>query len=78
MATKVIVNGREESVEANKLTYDEVVRLAYPHDGWWHEVLQTVVYHKGPSPKRDGCLAPKESVRLKDGMIFNVCWTGAA
>ena len=70
---KIIVNGRENVVEKEVLTFDEVVKLADVKGG--SDVLYTVTYRKAAGKKEDGILVEGETVEVKDGTIFNVTAT---
>lgn len=70
----IIVNARERTVSQRELSFDEVVILAFGppnHDS----SVYTITYRKGPEHKESGSLVAGESVKLKDGMIFNVTRT---
>lgn len=71
--TKIIVNGREKTVPGKKLTYTQVVKLAYdPVDP---ETIYTVTYKKGPPANPQGSMVEGDIVKLECGMIFNVTAT---
>ena len=70
-----IVNGREKTVEKTDLTYDEVVALAFNPLPTGDNILITVVYRRGHGDKPEGSLTPGGSVKVKDGMIFDVTAT---
>lgn len=69
----IIVNGQQKTVSKGELSFDEVVSLAYdgspPTGENWSF---TVTYRKGDGHKPEGSLVAGESVKVKDGMIFNV------
>lgn len=68
----IIVNGRKREVTAKELSFEEIVNLAFdnnPPTG--PNVLITVTYSKGEHDKQ-GTLLPGNSVKIKEGMIFNV------
>lgn len=69
----IIVNGRPKEVEKDEITYADVVALAGVQTGPDTEV--TVTYSKGEDKKPKGSLVAGESVKAKDGMIFNVTAT---
>ena len=72
----IIVNGRAKEVSGKELTFEEVVDLAFdgsPPSG--DNVVITVTYSKGEDSKKEGSLLPGQSVKVKDGMIFNVTAT---
>lgn len=67
---KIIVNGRPREISQRKLTYLEVVQLAYPGEVPTDQIVFTVTYS---NPRgRDGSMVDGDEVKVKDGMIFNV------
>jgi hypothetical protein len=71
----IIVNAQPHTVESRTVTYDEVVKIAYPTQPS-PETRYTVTYRNAEKPK-EGSLAPGESVEVKkEGTIFNVKATG--
>lgn len=66
----IIVNGRPREVTDHKLTYLQVVQLAYPGEQPTEKIVFTVAY-SNPHGK-DGSLVDGQEVVVKDGMIFNV------
>lgn len=71
--TTIIVNTRKKEVEGKEVSYDQIVRLAFetPPTGEFIEI--TVAYRNGPG--RDGTLQPGHTVKVKEGMIFDVTAT---
>lgn len=71
----IIVNGREKPWTKGEISYDQVVALAAlppppgPNPGY------TVTYSNGHGNKPEGTLTPGHSVKVNDGMIFNVTAT---
>lgn len=75
-AFTIVVNGERKFVAARELSFDEVVALAFnnnPPTG--PNVVITVTYRRGEGNKPEGTLVAGESVKIKDGMIFNVTAT---
>jgi Multiubiquitin len=69
----IIVNGRPKTVpKLADLTYDEVVRLAFPNPQTGDGVQYTVQYTRGPGHKPSGTLVEGQSVKVKAGMEFDV------
>ncbi len=71
----VIVNGRPKRVHQSKLTFMQVVALAFdpiPDGPNW---VFTITYRNGPASNPEGSLIEGQSVRIKNGMIFNVTAT---
>lgn len=65
---EIVVNGKKKHVEGPKITYDQVVRLAYPEGPF--DVIYTVAY-TNPNG-HDGTLAPGQETKVHDGMEFRV------
>lgn len=71
--TTIIVNGQEKTTIEKELTFGDVVALAYdgnPPSGPNWEF--TVTYRRGHGEKPHGSLVAGQSVKVKEGMIFNV------
>jgi len=72
----IIVNARAKQTSEKRLTFEQIVSLAYdgnpPSGSNWEF---TVTYSKGDEPKKEGSLLPGEDVKVKDGMVFNVTAT---
>jgi hypothetical protein len=66
----IIVNGRPREVTEHKLTYLQVVQLAYPGEVPTETIVFTVTFSNPHG--RDGSLTEEQDVVVKDGMIFNV------
>lgn len=67
----IVINGQQETVKDNHLTYEQVVRLAFP--GGPFDILYSVTYANPHG--HDGTLAPGQKVTVKDGMSLNVVKT---
>ena len=72
---EIFVNGREKTVTTRKLTFAEVVALAFDPIPSGPYVCITVTYRRGHGHKPEGSLVEGETVRIKKGMIFNVTAT---
>ncbi len=68
----IIVNARKKEVATKKLTFDEVVALAFNPVPSGPNIVITVTYRHGPHENPEGVLAKGESVWIKNGMVFNV------
>ncbi len=66
----IYVNGRTRTVTAHRLTYAQVVELAFPDDPKDGSILHTVAYANPHG--RDGTLAEGQDVVVHEGMSFNV------
>jgi hypothetical protein len=71
----VVVNGRRREVKGEKLTYEEVVLLAFTPPPSGPDVQITVQYTHGPEHKPTGALIEGQSVKIRDGMVFDVTAT---
>jgi hypothetical protein len=73
----VIVEGTPHPWPKNDdISYAQVVTLEVPDYAQHPEITYTVKYTRGQGNKPEGVLAPGESVKVKDGMVFNVSPTG--
>lgn len=69
----IIVNGRPRTVTEHKLSYLQVVQLAFPSETPSDKVQFTVTYSNPHG--RDGMMVAGDEVVIKEGMIFNVTKT---
>lgn len=58
------------------ITYAQVVTLEFPDYPQHPEITYSVKYRNGHGNKPEGILTNGSSVKVKDGMIFNVSRTG--
>ncbi len=69
----IIVNGRAKTVPKNEeITFDQVVALAFPNPPTGDGVQFTVQYTRGQGNKPAGTLVEGQSIKVKDGMEFDV------
>lgn len=71
----VIVNGRQKEVRKEDLSFSEVVALAFDPVPTGGNVDITVTFRRGHGTRHEGQLKPGESVKVKEGMIFDVTAT---
>ena len=74
-AVVIIVNGREKQWESKKISFAEVVTLAF---GTFNEnatTAYTVTYKRGPVENPEGSMVKGNIVYVKTKMIFNVTAT---
>lgn len=72
----IIVNGEEKPVDKkDDLTFDEVVDLAFNPRPTGEFIVFTITYRRGHGNKPEGTLVEGGTVKVKDGMIFNVTAT---
>jgi len=72
----IIVEGTPHEWPKGEITYAEVVTLEVPDYPQHPEITYSVKYKRGHGNKPEGILAPGASVKVKEGMIFNVSRTG--
>jgi len=72
----IVVEGTPHEWPKGEITYAEVVMLEVPDYGQNPGITYSVSFERGQGSKPEGTLAPGASVKVKDGMIFNVSPTG--
>ena len=70
----IIVNGQQKVVTSKELTFAEVVALdgSLPSGQY---IEYTVTYRRGHGNKPEGSMVEGDTVKVKEGMIFNVTAT---
>lgn len=71
----IIVNAREKVVHNEKLSYEDMIHLAFDDYVESESISYTIIYSKGNSEKPTGSLTKGESVKAHKGMIVNVTRT---
>lgn len=71
----IFVNGEEKMVKKDKISYEEVIELAFGHYEDNETVNYTVIYFKGNNNKPNGFLLKGQVVMVKKGMRINVTRT---
>lgn len=72
----IVIDGTEHEVEKDDMTYVELVTLADPEYPQHPDTTYSVTYKRGQGNKPEGTLSPGGSVKIKEGMVFNVSRTG--
>lgn len=72
----IIVDATPHEWPKEEISYAEVVTLEFPDYPIHPEISYSVKYKRGHGHKPEGTLAPGGSVKVKEGMIFNVSQTG--
>jgi hypothetical protein len=70
----IIVNGRPKETTEKELTFEDLIELAYENPPSGPNVMFTITFAKGEGNK-SGTLAPGESVKVKNDMVFGVTAT---
>lgn len=72
----VIVNTREHLWDKKgDISYEEVVVLAFGSYSINEGVVYTVTFSKGDGSRHEGSMVRGDTLKVKDGMIFNVTQT---
>ena len=72
----IVVEGTPHQWAEEYITYDEVVTLEVPDYAQNPEITYTVIYKRGPRDKPEGTLSKGGTVKVLEGMAFNVSPTG--
>ena len=73
---EIIVNGRKKTVSGKEISFVEVVELAFENPPYGNNTIFTVTFRKGHNGnKPEGNMVEGDTVKLKNGMIFNVTAT---
>lgn len=75
VSIEIIVNGRPKTVHQRQLSFNELVGLAYPEGPINETTAYTATYKRGPNSNAEGEIIAGQSVRIKNGMVFNVTRT---
>ena len=73
--TVIIVNGKRRRVTTLELTFAELIRLAFAPPPSGENICFTVTYRGGPCANPEGSLLEGQSVKITEGMVFNVTAT---
>lgn len=71
----IIVNARRKTVAGRKVSFERVVKLAFPDAQPSPQTVYTVAYSNGPPRNREGKMVPGQTVKIQDGMVFDVTET---
>lgn len=72
---EIYVKGRSHIVPDSKITYDQVVTLAYPHGKRGPLFEYSVEWKYGPKGREEGTLKENDTVPIVKGMKFYVNFT---
>ncbi len=71
----IIVNGRQKVFSKKKISFIEVVELAFNITEINDNTCYTVAYRKGEGKKKEGIMVEGDVIPVKEGMIFDVTQT---
>lgn len=69
-AYTIVVNGRQRTVKKHKLTYLEIVQIAFPNEQPSDTAAFTVTYSNRHG--KEGSLVDGQTTEVHEGMVFNV------
>lgn len=72
----IVVEGTPHEWPKDDITFAQVVTLEVPDYSQHPEITYSVKYKNGHGNKPEGILAPGGSVKVKEGIVFNVSETG--
>ncbi|MEP1152196.1 MAG: multiubiquitin domain-containing protein [Balneola sp.] len=72
---QIIINGQPKEVDEKRLSYKQVIELAFPNPQFGPNIVYTVTYKNGPKPNPKGVMVEGDVVKIKEGMLFNVTRT---
>lgn len=72
----IVVEGTPHEWAKGDITFEQVVTLEFPDFPNHPEITYSVKYKKGDNNKPEGIISPGGSVKVKEGMVFNVSKTG--
>ena len=67
----IVVNGRAKKWMNEKISYDELVAASGLPLPSGPNPSFTIIYHNGPEHS-DGTVMPGQSIKVRNGMVFNV------
>lgn len=71
----IIINGKEILVVEKRLSFIDVVILAFGVMSKEINTIYTMTFKRGEDKQREGSLVEGDIIRVKTGMIFNVTAT---
>ena len=71
----ILVNARRKTVNGRKVRFEQIVKLAFPEGEISTQTVYTVAYSNGPPRNPEGMMVAGQSVRVCDGMVFDVTET---
>jgi hypothetical protein len=75
IAIAIVVNGSLKNWNAKTITYEQVVKLAYPASTGGENFAYTVNYTNGPKQNPEGTMTKGETIFVKNKTNFNVTET---
>ena len=70
--TSIIVNGQKKILTRNEVSFDELVKMAFPDLDERKNIYFVVTYEGGTREDPEGTLGKGDLVEIKEGTVFNV------
>ncbi len=74
-STTIVINGRRRTVSGARVSFEELVALAFATPPIGNDVQFTVQSARGPADRPSGTLVEGQSVKVREGMEFDVTST---
>lgn len=71
----IFVNAEPKTTTQPRLSFDDLVKLAFNPVPAGENIMFTIVYSRGPRKNPKGSLLEGDTVRIKKGMVFDVTTT---
>ena len=71
----IFIKGRRHVINDNKVSYDQVVQLGYPHGQRGPLFEYEVTWKDGPKENEEGTLIEGDVIEIVEGMRFYVSFT---
>lgn len=71
----IIVNGRQKDVDDKKLSFSQILSLAFDNPPTGENTCITMTYRNGPPKRPEGSLVEGDQIKIECGMVFNVTAT---
>lgn len=71
----IFINGEEKIVKKEKISYEEIIILAFGEYKESEDTIYTITYFRGKNENANGVLVKGQEVMVKKEMKFNVSKT---
>ena len=71
----IFINGEEKSVRKEKISYEEIIILAFGEYKETENITYTITYFRGKNDNANGVLVKGQEIMVKKEMKFNVSKT---
>ena len=72
---KIIINGREKISPKRKLTFEDIIKLAFDNPDFKEGIIVYTITYVLPQTNQQGSIVNGEALNIKTGMVFNVTRT---